>query len=98
MRHYVAIIHKDLESGYGVSFPDVPGVITVGDTVDEAMAQAREVLAFAAEDWKEHTGSAFPTPRTIEELRGDDEFIQDSADALLAVIPFSEGSLKHAAE
>ena len=28
MRHYIALIHKDACSDYGVSFPDLPGAIT----------------------------------------------------------------------
>ena len=27
MAHYIALIHKDADSCYGVSFPDVPGVL-----------------------------------------------------------------------
>ena len=34
MPHYIALIHKDADSCYGVSFPDVPGVFTAGDTID----------------------------------------------------------------
>jgi antitoxin HicB len=49
MPHYIALIHKDLDSCYGVSFPDLPGVVTAGDTIDEAMQQAAEVLEFAAQ-------------------------------------------------
>ena len=30
MRHYIALIYKDANSDYGVSFPDLPGVITAG--------------------------------------------------------------------
>src|SRR6266852_572505 len=57
MPHYIALIHKDADSCYGVSFPDWPGVITAGDTIDEAMQQAAEVLTFAAEDWESRDGS-----------------------------------------
>ena len=32
MRHYIALIHKDANSDYGVSFPDLPGVISAGST------------------------------------------------------------------
>jgi predicted RNase H-like HicB family nuclease len=28
MRNYIALIHKDADSDYGVSFPDFPGVVT----------------------------------------------------------------------
>jgi antitoxin HicB len=48
--HYIALIHKEADTCYGVSFPDLPGVITAGTTIDEAMQKAAEVLEFAAED------------------------------------------------
>jgi len=41
---YVAIIHKDPDSDFGVSFPDFPGCITAGRTLDEAKALALEAL------------------------------------------------------
>ncbi|MDC7786683.1 type II toxin-antitoxin system HicB family antitoxin [Rhodoplanes sp. TEM] len=88
MPHYIALIHKDPESCYGVSFPDVPGVITAGDTIDEAMRNAADVLAFAAEDWSDLDGAAFPSPRTIDELRRDPAFRDDAADAVVAAVPF----------
>jgi antitoxin HicB len=89
MPHYIALIHKDADSCYGVSFPDVPGVITAGDTIDEAMQQASEVLEFAAEEWQNPDGSNdFPHPRTIDELRADPEFQEDAADAVIAAVPF----------
>ena len=34
--NYIALIHKDARSDYGVSFPDFPGCITAGKTLDEA--------------------------------------------------------------
>jgi antitoxin HicB len=54
--HYIALIHKEPQTGYGVSFPDILGVITAAGTIDEAMNKACEVLEFAAEDWVENTG------------------------------------------
>jgi hypothetical protein len=45
MPHYIALIHKDADRCYNVSFPDVPGVFTAGDTIDEAIGKAAEVLA-----------------------------------------------------
>jgi antitoxin HicB len=89
MPHYIALIHKDADSCYGVSFPDWPGVFTAGDTIDEAMQQAAAVLAFAAEDWENRDGSkGLPPPRTIDELRSDPEFEEDAAHALIAAVPF----------
>ncbi len=49
--HYIALIHKDSDSGCGVSFPDLLGVTTVADTLDDALREASVVLAFALEDW-----------------------------------------------
>lgn len=88
MAHYIALIHKDRDSCYGVSFPDVPGVFTAGDTIDEAMQKAAEVLAFAAEDWSDLDKAPFPEPRTIDDLRTDAEFNERAADAVVAAVPF----------
>lgn len=95
MPHYIALIHKDPSSTYGVSFPDLPGVITAADTLDEAIEQAAEALAFASEDWEALTGTAFPAPRTLDALRASAD-IPISSDAVVAAIPFS-GSLRQAA-
>lgn len=53
MPHYIALIHKDGDSSSGVSFPDLPGVISAGDTIDEALQHAADVLAFAADNWED---------------------------------------------
>jgi antitoxin HicB len=88
MAHYIALIHKDADSCYGVSFPDVPGVFTAGDTIDEAIHKAAEVLEFAAEDWSDLSGDKFPAPRTIDELRAVPDFQERAADAVVAAVPF----------
>jgi antitoxin HicB len=91
MAHYIALIHKDANSCYGVSFPDVPGVFTAGDTIDEAIRKAGAVLEFAAEDWSDLSGAEFPSARTIDELRVDPEFLQQATDAVIAAVPFRVG-------
>jgi antitoxin HicB len=89
MPQYFALIHKDTDGCYGVSFPDIPGVITGGDTIDEAVQQAAEVLSFAAEDWTNPDGSTgFKAPSTIDELRRNPEFVEDAKDAVVALIEF----------
>jgi antitoxin HicB len=88
MAHYIALIHKDADSSYGVSFPDVPGVFTAGDTIDEAIAKAADVLEFAAVDWSDLSGDKFPAPRTIDELRTDAGFQERANDAVIAAVPF----------
>jgi antitoxin HicB len=88
MAHYIALIHKDADSCYGVLFPDVPGVFTAGDTIDEAIAEAAKVLEFAAEDWPQLSGERFPEPRTIDELRRDPDFRERATDTVVAAVPF----------
>ena len=61
MRHYIALIHKDADSDYGVSFPDLPGVITAGSNLDEARKMATEALEFHLEGLAQD-GEAAPEP------------------------------------
>ena len=70
MPSYIAIIHKDPESSFGVSFPDFPGCITAGDTLDEAFRQAHEVLPFHIRGMIED-GEAIPSPSTLEQVTAD---------------------------
>ena len=42
---YIAYLHKDKGSDYGVSFPDFPGCITAGKTLEEA--RKRNLLTVA---------------------------------------------------
>ena len=98
MLHYIALIHNDPNSSYGVSFPDVPGVITAADSLDDAIDKASKALAFAAEDWEVLTGSPFPSPRSLDRLRSDPDLRADFADAVVAAIPFDPAVLRPAAE
>jgi predicted RNase H-like HicB family nuclease len=67
MRQYIALIHKDPDSDYGVSFPDLPGLICAGSTLDEARDMAAEALAFHLEGMAED-GDAVPEPSSLEEV------------------------------
>jgi predicted RNase H-like HicB family nuclease len=68
MRQYIALIHKDANSDYGVSFPDLPpGAITAGSTLDEARAMATEALTFHLAGLAED-GEAVPEPSSLEEI------------------------------
>lgn len=67
---YIAYLHKDKNSDYGVSFPDFPGCITAGSTLEEARSMAAEALAFHVAGLRED-GKAIPKPSTLDDLRGD---------------------------
>ncbi len=56
MRYYIGVIHKDPDSDYGVTVPDLPGCFSAGSTIDEAMAMAREAIELHVEG----LGSDFP--------------------------------------
>jgi predicted RNase H-like HicB family nuclease len=70
MRAYIALIHKDPGSDFGVSFPDLPGCVTAGETLDEARAMAAEALALHLEGLVED-GEAVPEPATMEAVMAD---------------------------
>ena len=72
MADYIALVHKDPDSSYGVSFPDFPGCITAGDTIEEARKNADEVLPFHIEGMLED-GETLPVPSTLEQIRADPE-------------------------
>ena len=82
---YVGFIHRD-EAGYGVSFPDFPGCVSVGDTVDDAVRHGSEALAFHVEGLAED-GEAIPEPRTIDSIKADPELTDWRGKADLVLIP-----------
>lgn len=86
MHRYTALI--DGEAGaYGVSFPDLPGCVATGGTVDEAMLGAAEALwEFNADVTA--SGATMPAPRAAERLRDDPEVAKAlSEGASLASVP-----------
>jgi predicted RNase H-like HicB family nuclease len=82
---YIALVHKDEGTSYGVSFPDVPGCISAGDTFEEAITNAAEALAghFAL---MHADGDLIPQPRSFEDLKHDPDFHADAAGAIVTVV------------
>jgi predicted RNase H-like HicB family nuclease len=73
MADYIAFIHKDRRSGYGVSFPDLPGVVTVADTLEDVRKEAEEALSLHIEGMLED-GETLPPPSTLDAVSGDEAF------------------------
>jgi predicted RNase H-like HicB family nuclease len=67
---YIAYLHKDRDSDYGVSFPDFPGCITAGKTLDEARRLAPEALALHIRGMIED-GDTVPEPSKVDEIAAD---------------------------
>lgn len=64
---FPAHIFKD-ERSFGVEFPDVPGCYTFGDTIEDALRYASEVLAGHLETLRDE-GLEMPSPNTSVTLR-----------------------------
>lgn len=67
--------------------PNVPGVTAVADTLDDAIHEAAVALGFAFDDWQGEK----PTPRSLDALRSDRDFVASSADAVVATVTPVEG-------
>ena len=63
---YIAYLHKDRDSDYGVSFPDFPGCVTQGDTAQEALENAVEALALHIEAMVSE-GEVLPPASSVDE-------------------------------
>ena len=77
MTTYIALLRKDQDSDFGVDFPDFPGCITAGSTIDQAFARAQEALTFHIEGMQED-GEPIPEPSSLEAVTAD----QDNAGAV----------------
>ena len=70
MQDYIALIHKDAESDFGVSFPDFPGCVTAGRTLEEARVAAAEALGFHIDGLVED-GAELPAPASLDEVMAE---------------------------
>ncbi len=68
--HYIAYLHKDRNSDFGVSFPDFPGCITAGKTLEEARQLATEALSMHVEGMLEDK-QLIPEPCSLDDLAKD---------------------------
>ena len=71
--YFPIVIHKDPDSDYGVTVPDLPGCFSAGSTVDEAMLMAREAIELYL-DTLIQDGREIPTPSEIESLRHNPDY------------------------
>ncbi len=97
MTHYVAIVEEEEGKAVGVWFPDLPGCVSAGDTLEEAIQNAAEALELWAEAMIE-SGQKIPPPRSLTDLKADSDVAPDLANFMVALIPFPEGLRRRAAE
>jgi antitoxin HicB len=98
MTAYIGLIHKEPDSSYGVQFPDLPGHVTAGDTLDEAFLRAHELISLLARHWREDTGEDMPKPRRLQDIKaalaGDDIL----NDAIMIAVSTDNRVFREAAE
>jgi predicted RNase H-like HicB family nuclease len=87
MPDYIALIHKDADSDFGVSFPDFPGVVTAGRDLDDARRLAEQALAFHVEGLLDD-GAAVPEPSSLDALIEDG----DNRDSVAVLISLKQES------
>jgi len=86
MNRYVALIHKEKKSSYGIMFPDFAGCVSVADTMDEAIDAGREALAFHVEGMR-RDGEGIPAPRSVEKIKAAHQDWVSFENAVVVMIP-----------
>lgn len=66
MYTYKIHLHKEAEGGFTVSVPVLPGCITYGENVDEAIAMAKEAIELYIEELQERGESIPDDSNTLE--------------------------------
>ncbi len=84
MANYIAIVHKEANTDFGVSFPDFPGCITAGQSVDEAKDSAQEAVALHVQGMIED-GDQLPIPSKLEDIMADTDYADAVAYLVIAV-------------
>lgn len=85
MVQVVALVHEE-NGGFGISFPDFPGCVSGGETLEEALVRGQATLAFHVAGMAED-GDPLPAVRSFDELRHDRDFKKDRKEAIVTMVP-----------
>jgi predicted RNase H-like HicB family nuclease len=88
MAAYIALLRKDGDSDFGVDFPDFPGCVTAGRTLEEAHRMAAEALTFHIESMVSD-GEPLPEPSSLDTVMTD-RHIRDAVAFLVEITRLSE--------
>jgi len=78
MTAYIALLRKQADSDFGVEFPDFPGCITAGSTLEDARRMAAEALLLHVEGMTED-GVSIPEPSNLDEVLTDPHYADTAA-------------------
>ena len=67
MNIYVGLVRKYPQSSYGIDFPDFPGCISGGETLDDAIRRAEEAMNFHIKGMIED-GQSIPKPTLLDTI------------------------------
>jgi predicted RNase H-like HicB family nuclease len=82
--NFLVAIHKDPNSDYGVTVPDLPGCFSAGSTFAEALTMAKEAIELHIDGMLDD-GQEIPTPTVdVDDLRKKPDYA-DAVWALVAV-------------
>lgn len=70
MTSYIALIRKEAGSDFGVDFPDFPGCVTAGRSLEEARRMAAEALGLHLDGMSEDR-EVPPEPSTLDAVMQD---------------------------
>jgi|SRR5215469_11736823 len=87
MTSYIGLIRKDADTDFGVDFPDFPGCVSAGATLDEARHMAQEALELHVGGILED-GEVLPVPSSLEAIMADPE----NADAVAFLVSVPEAA------
>lgn len=70
MTAYIALLRRDRASDFGVDFPDFPGCVTAGRTLEEARRMAVEALELHVEGMMADR-EPIPEPSSLDDIMSD---------------------------
>jgi len=70
MATYIALLRKERDSEFGVDFPDFPGCITAGKSLEEAHKRYAEALRLHIRGMLED-GDPIPEPSLLDDILAD---------------------------
>lgn len=79
MKYFYALVHKDEDSSFGVTFPDLPGCFSAADRIEDIVPNACEALDLWFEDQAE------VEPNSVEDIRQEVREDLDAGAFLMAI-------------
>ncbi len=85
MGFVIGLVHGEGDT-FGISFPDFPGCVAGGSTLDETVSRGEDALAVHVKSMLED-GESLPVPRSRSAIVNDPEFSEDVKDATFVALP-----------